>query len=374
MNMIKKLFLCVSFSLLSSSMLMAQKTVTGTVSDSSGLLPGVSILEKGTNNGTETDFDGNFNIQVSGEDSILSISYLGYKTKEVSVVGNSKINIILEEDTESLDEIVVTSQGIKKSKKALGYAITKLKSKEIAKRPEADLARTLQGKIAGVTIGAADGQTGSSSPIKIRGSISLTGVNSPLIVVNNVPFNGLLRDIDPNDILDMSVLKGFNASVLYGSAGRNGVILIQTKSGNGKIGENKTTASFSTTSYINSVSQLPEYQNKYGQGQEGSFIPSFLSIWGPEFDGSDVAHPYANLGSVFPQFDAATIPYAAQPNNVKNIFREGTGTIHSLSVSTSKEKLAFSLSAGYTDEKGIIANNGLKRFNIALGGNAQNYR
>jgi TonB-dependent SusC/RagA subfamily outer membrane receptor len=234
--MINKLFLCVSFLLLASSMLVAQKTVKGTISDTSGLLPGVSILEKGTNNGVQTDFEGNFSIDVSSNDAVLSISYLGFKTQEVSVVGKKILNIFLQEDAESLAEIVVTAQGIKKSKKALGYAITKLDAEEVSKRPEADLARTLQGKISGVIIGTADGQTGSSSPIRIRGSISLTGDNNPLIVVNNVPFNGLLRDIDPNDIQDMSVLKGFNAAVLYGSAGRNGVILIQTKSGNGKIG------------------------------------------------------------------------------------------------------------------------------------------
>lgn len=369
--MIKKIFLCVCALLLSNNTMLGQKTVSGTVSDASGLLPGVSILEKGTNNGVETDFDGKFSINVSSSDAVLSISYLGFKTQEVSVVGKTTLNIFLQEDAESLGEIVVTAQGIRKSKKALGYAITKLDAKEVSKRPEADLARTLQGKISGVIIGTADGQTGSSSPIRIRGSISLTGDNNPLIVVNNVPFNGLLRDIDPNDIQDMSVLKGFNAAVLYGSAGRNGVILIQTKSGNGKIGENKTTASFSATSYLNVVSQLPEYQNKYGQGQEGSFIPSFLSNWGPEFDGSDVAHPYAGLGSIFPQYDGATIPYAAKPDNVKNMFRNGFGTINSLSVSTSKEKLAFNLSAGYTDEKGIVLNNGLKRFNLGIGGNAQ---
>lgn len=368
--MIKKLFLSV-FILLISISTYAQKTVTGTISDASGPLPGASVVEKGTTNGVETDFDGNFTITVKDDNAILMITFIGYSNKEIAVKGKTKLTIILEEDALQLEEVVVTAQGIKKSKKALGYAITKLESKEIAKRPEADLARTLQGKIAGVSIGAADGQTGSSSPIRIRGSISLTGSNSPLIVVNNVPFNGLLRDIDPNDILSMSVLKGFNAAVLYGSEGRNGVILIQTKSGNGKFGENKTTASFSTTTYVNSVSQLPEYQNKYGQGQEGTFIPSFLSVWGPEFDGSEVSHPFAGLGNIFPQYDGLKIPYTAKENNVRNIFRTGIGTIHSLSVSTSKEKLAFNLSAGYTDEKGIIANNRLKRFNIAMGGNAQ---
>lgn len=294
------------------------------------------------------------------------------KTQEVATAGKTTFQIVLKEDSEQLEEVVVTAQGIKKSKKALGYAITKLESEEVAKKPEADLARALQGKIAGVSIGAENGQTGSSSPIRIRGSISLTQSNNPLIVVNNVPFNGLLRDIDPNDIESMSILKGFNAAVLYGSEGRNGVILIQTKSGNGKIGESKTTASFSTTTYVNSVSQLPDYQNTYGQGQEGTFIPNFLSIWGPSFNSIDeVVHPYSGLSDIFPEYENAMVPYESKPDNVRNMFREGLGTIHSLSVSTSTEKLAFNLSAGYTDEKGIIANNDLKRFNIGIGGNAQ---
>ncbi len=368
----RKLFLSVLALFLCSTFIHAQKTITGTISDNNGIpLPGVNVVVKGTSTGTATDFDGNFSLDVDDED-VLEISYVGFKTQEVSVGSQTEIIVSLIEDAESLDEVVVTAQGIRKSKKALGYAITKLDSEEVEKRPEADLAKTLQGKIAGVTISSSSGQTGSSSPVRIRGNISLTQDNNPLIVVNNVPFNGLLRDIDPNDIQSMSVLKGFNAAVLYGTEGRNGVILIQTKSGNAELGEAKTTASFSTTAYVNTVSQLPEYQNKYGQGQEGNFIPTFLSVWGPSFDSIDeVAHPYAGLSSIFPEYEGAIIPYTAKKKNVENIFNTGIGKIHSVNVSTSKEDLAFNISAGYTDEEGIIANNNLKRFNIGLGGNAQ---
>lgn len=367
--MTKKLFLCVTMLLL-SVVGFAQKTVNGTVSDATGPLPGVSVIEKGTTNGVETNFDGNFTLQVKDNNSILVFSFIGAKTQEISVSGKTNIQVVLEEDSEQLEEVVITAQGIKKSKKALGYAITKVESKEISQRPEADLARTLQGKIAGVSIGNASGQTGSSSPIRIRGSISLTQVNSPLIVVNNVPFNGVLRDIDPNDIQSMSVLKGFNASVLYGSEGRNGVILIQTKSGNAKAGENKTRVSFSTTTYVNTVSQLPEYQNTYGVGQDFGYVLG-LANFGPKFsDLNEVAHPYASL-SVFPQYANEKVSYSAKPNNVRNIFRDGTGRIFSANITTSKEKLAYSMSVGYTNEKGIVENNDLKRFNIGLGGNAQ---
>lgn len=371
-NMNKKLYVSVLLLFLSVSILYAQKTISGKVSDNNGVpLPGVNIVVIGTTNGTATDFDGNYSLDVVDSD-ILEISYIGFEAQEITVGNQTVINVSLIQDTESLEEVIVTAQGIRKSKKALGYGITKLDAEELEKRPEADLAKTLQGKISGVVISSASGQTGSSSPIRIRGSISLTQDNEPLIVLNNVPFNGLLRDIDPNDIESMSVLKGFNAAVLYGTEGRNGVILIQTKSGNARLGEAKTTASYSNTTYVNMVSQLPEYQNTYGQGQEGNFIANFLSIWGPAFNTLDeVSHPYANLSGVFPAYEGATVPYEAKKNNVRRMFNEGIGKIHSLNVSTTKEDLGFNISAGYTDEEGVIANNNLKRFNIGVGGNAQ---
>lgn len=350
----------------------AQKTVTGTVNDANGIpFLGVNVIVKGTSMGASTDFDGNYTIEVN-ENDVLVFSYIGCVTQEIVVSKRLKINVTLQEDAKSLDEVVITALGIKKSKKALGYAITKLDAKEIEQRPEANLAKTLQGKIAGVTISQSNGQTGSSSSIRIRGVSSITQNNSPLIVVNNVPFSGSIRDIDPNDILSMNILKGLNAAVLYGSGGRNGVILIQTKSGSASLGKSKTTASFSATTYMNSVSQLPEYQNKYGQGQEGTFIPTFLSVWGPAFSEiNEVQHPYAGLSDVFPEYENATVPYATKKNNVKNIFTTGIGNIYSLSVATTKENLAFNFSAGYTDEEGIIKNNGMKRFNFGVGGNAQ---
>ena len=362
--------------LLSSAFIYAQKVVTGTISDNNGVpLPGVNVIVKGTTSGTATDFDGNYSLNVENDSAVLEISYVGYKTIEITVGNQTNINVTLEEDTESLDEIVITAQGIKKSKKALGYAITKLDSEEVEKRPEANLAKTLQGKIAGVSIGTTSGQSGSASSIQIRGNVSINQSNAPLIVVNNVPFNGQLSDIDPNNVQSMNILKGLNAAVLYGSEGRNGVILIQTKSGNTNLGEAVTSASFSTTTYINTVSQLPEFQNKYGQGTDGSFAPTFLSVWGPAFGTlDDVPHPYAGLSNVeniFPQFAGATVPHTAKPDNVRNFFNTGIGKIHSLNISTSKDKLGFNLSAGYADEEGVIKNNNLKRFNISVGGNMQ---
>ena len=365
--------MCLCSLLVLSFTINAQQQVSGNVSDQAGPLPGVSILLKGTSIGVITDFDGNYTIRLKEGNGTLQYSYVGYKTKEILVGQQTVINVVLEENTELLDEVVVTAQGIKKSKKALGYAITNVSPEEVENRPEADLARTLQGKVAGVSITPADGQTGSSSSIRIRGDISLTGSNAPLIVVNNVPFNGLLRDIDPNDIQNVSILKGFNAAVLYGSEGRNGVILIQTKSGSATIGETRTTATYSTTVYTNTVSQLPEFQNTYSNGLEGvQFGSTVVSNFGPAFSELDeVPHPYAYLGDIFPEYADKMVQIEAKPNNVRNIFNMGIGTSHSFTFATSKEKVGFNLSAGYTDEKGIIANNDLKRFNLSIGGKAK---
>lgn len=358
--------------LLLCSFIQAQQTVTGTITDNNNIpIPGVNVLIKGTDNGTTTDFDGKYSITVENNQAVLQVSYLGFKTVEIEVGSRNTINITLEESAEALSEIIVTAQGISRSKKALGYAVTQLDQKEIEQRPEADLAQVLKGKIAGVNITTSDGQTGSASQIRIRGNISLTGSNAPLIILDNVPFAGTFRDIDPNNIESLSVLKGFSASVLYGSEGRNGVILIQTKSGSAQTGGAKISATASVTTYINEVSQLPEYHNRFGQGQEREFIPTFLSNDGPLFSELDeVPHPYASLGDVFPEFAGATVPYVAKPDNVENLFDTGTGMIYSATIRTSQEKTAFNLSAGYTDESGIIGDNDLKRFNISLGGTA----
>jgi TonB-linked SusC/RagA family outer membrane protein len=359
--------------LLLFSFIFAQKTVTGTITDSNNVpIPGATVFIKGTTTGTTTDFDGNYSLSVKDDNVVLQISYLGYKTVEIGVANKTTIDLTLQEKSESLNEVIVTAFGIKKSKRALGYAVDKLDSGDLEQRPEADLAQTLKGKVAGVDITTSSGQTGAASQIRIRGNISLTGSNAPLLILDNVPFAGTIRDIDPNNIESLSVLKGFSASVLYGSEGRNGVILIQTKTGNAEFGEAKLRVTASSTAYVNEVSQLPEYHNRFGQGQEREFIPNFLSNDGPLFsDLDEVPHPYSNLGDIFPEFAGATVPYTAKPDNVRNLFKTGAGTIQSISISSSQEKTAFNLSAGYTDEEGIIGNNDLKRFNISMGGKAQ---
>lgn len=351
-----------------TSVLQQTQKVTGQVLDNLGApLPGVSIVEKGTINGIATDFDGNFEITVT-EGATLVLTSIGFKSQEIKA-SKAFMNITLKENTSELDEVIVVAQGISKSKKALGYAVSQVATEEIEQRPEADVARTLQGKIAGVQINASSGSSGNAATVRVRSSLSITQSNGPLIVINNVPTNTSLIDIDPNDIESLSVLKGLNASVLYGSQGRNGVILIQTKSGSSNIGENSFSASISQTTYINQVANLPEYQNTYGGGGDQGVNVSFLGSWGARFTDvtEEVRHPLAN-NDAFPEFNGVTIPYAAAKNNVKDFFRQGLGNVTSLNISSSTEKTRFNLSAGFTDEQGIIGDNDLKRANISVGG------
>ena len=352
-----------------------QQGISGKITDSNGFpLSGAVILIKGTTTGVSADFDGGFFINAQPGDT-LEISFLGYVTKEVIVTDSSELNIVLEEDNLELEEVVVLAQGISKSRKALGYAVSKIDTQETETRPEADIARTLQGKISGVQISPSNGSSGAAASIRVRGDLSLTGSNDALIVVDNVPFSGNLLDIDPNSIKNITVLKGLNASVLYGSQGRNGVILIETKSGTAKIGEKGFKARISQTSYINTVASLPEFQNTYGVGNNLVTDPSTIGNVGSNgarFTDIDfIAHPLANNAS-FPEFADVQVPFEAARDNVKDFFNTGIGQITALNVDALEEKkrrLNFSL--GYTDEGGILGNNDFKRFNLGLGGTSQ---
>ena len=228
-----------------------EKTISGTVSDNSGLpLPGVNIIVKNTSNGTQSDFDGNFTIQANVGQSIV-FSYVGFNTVEQAVTSStSTMNLLMTEDAAVLEEVVVTAFGIKKEKKALGYAVSSIKEEEIANSPESDLTRVLQGKTAGINITTQNGLSGSANKVVIRGMLSFSGDNNALYVIDGVPYSndtnasgaftdgnmGSSRsfDIDPNNIENIDVLKGLAATTLYGTEGRNGVILITTKTGSTK--------------------------------------------------------------------------------------------------------------------------------------------
>ena len=248
----KKLLLPIVILFMGISVAFAQKTVSGNVVDDQGIpLPGATILEQGTTNGVSSDFDGNFSIEVA-EGAVLVISFVGYQTQEITVGAEDNISVALEAGNE-LEEVVVTSLGITREKQALGYAISEVDDTALEQRADGDIGRVLSGKASGVQITNQSGISGSGTNIIIRGFNTFSGGNQPLFVVDGIPFssetnaqgnfvngnNGSSRflDIDPNNIESVNVLKGLAAATLYGSQGRNGVILITTKAGSTKTQE-----------------------------------------------------------------------------------------------------------------------------------------
>ncbi|MEL0202430.1 MAG: TonB-dependent receptor plug domain-containing protein, partial [Flavobacteriaceae bacterium] len=295
----KSLFKLMMVSLLTLQVAMAQKTVTGVVSDDQGMpLPGATVLEQGTTNGVSTDFDGNFSIDVA-EGQVLEISFVGYETAVITVGQDDVINVSLAQGNQ-LEEVIVTSLGIKREKQALGYAVSEVDSGALEQRGEGDIGRVLTGKASGVQITNQSGLSGSGTSIVIRGFNTFSQGNQPLFIVDGVPFssdtnaqgsfvdgnNGSSRflDIDPNNIESVNVLKGLAAATLYGTQGRNGVILITTKSGSTSgAGAKKTEISVNTSYFNTELASMPDYQMQYGNGFDQSF-GWFFSNWGPSFD------------------------------------------------------------------------------------------
>ena len=298
------------------------ETATGTVVDAMGPVIGASVVVKGTTNGTITDFDGNFSIPNVKKGTVLEISFVGYTTKEVTWNG-AALNVTLEEDTQQLEEVVVTALGIKREKKALGYAMQEVKGDALVAARETNVANALSGKVSGVQIIRSSNGPAGSSKIQLRGSNSVTGLNQPLIVVDGVPMDNFtgasnndywnpsadmgngLSDINPEDIESMSVLKGASAAALYGSRAGNGVILITTKSGK----ENKGLGiTISGSISAETVFMKPDLQQSFGQGSNGSFNAETTASWGEKIAGQMVSkwdgtqapmHAFDNFANYF---------------------------------------------------------------------------
>jgi len=378
-----------------------QRVITGTViSEEDGLgLPGATVLVKGTTVGSTTDNRGKYSINVPAGSNVLMFSFVGLKAQEVSIGSQSAVNVTLKSDAAQLTEVVVTSIGIERERKALGYAVTKVSSAQLENRPEADIARVLQGKVPGVNITSTNGMTGSGTNMIIRGYKSATGNNQPLFVVDGVPFNtstnaqngftaggattsSRFLDIDPNNIENMSVLKGLSATVLYGDQGRNGVILITTKSGASK--RKAANVTINQSVFTNEAASLPTYGTEYGNGfqQAPGF---FFSNFGPSMNtGLQINHPYAtssvaSVREAFPQFwvdgkvggTPVKYDYKAYKDPSQIFFRKGLIANTSVQVAGGGEKTGFNASFGYTDEEGFTPGNELKKFNFGLGVNSQ---
>ena len=232
-----------------------QFSVSGTVTDSNGMpLPGVNVQEEGTSNGVVTDFDGNFSIEVSSEESILTFTYLGMTTVSRTVGDNTSITVQLQDDLESLDEVVITALGIERAEKSLGYSTSNVDTDELTAGRTTNVGNSLVGKVAGLNVSPPATGPGGTAKIRIRGQSSFGGNNSPLIIVNGVPINNDmggaansagdgfsgeartdtgdgLQSINPDDIESLNVLKGAAAAALYGFRAKDGAIIITTKSG-----------------------------------------------------------------------------------------------------------------------------------------------
>ena len=295
----KKLTSVLLFLALSAGVVSAQTSkVTGKVIGEDGEpVIGASIIVKGTTVGTVTDFDGNFILDVPHDGKQLVISYIGMQSQEVGV--SSKVNVRLMSDTQDLDEVVVTAMGIKRDRKALGYAAQDLKSDDLNKSGTTSLANAIQGKLTGVDIRQSSGAPGASAQITIRGARSFDGNNQPLYVIDGMPINTAADfdtgasvsganyadrsiDINPEDIETINVLKGQAASALYGIRASNGVIVITTKRGsNQKMGRPQVTVS--TNLSAQRVSRKFERQDVYAQGNGiSAYDPTASMTWGPK--------------------------------------------------------------------------------------------
>ena len=413
----KSLFRLLVVFLLSAQVAMAQKAVTGVVSDSDGIpLPGATILVQGTTTGVTTDFDGNFSINVS-EGQSLEFSFVGYETAVVTVGAGNVINISLSLGTQ-LEEVIVTSLGITREKRALGYAVSEVDESQIEQRASGDVARVLAGKASGVQVTNQGGISGSGTSVMIRGMSTFSSSNQPLFVVDGVPFqsdtnamggftsgnNGSSRflDLDPNNIESVNVLKGLAASTLYGSQGRNGVILITTKAGTTSSGAKaaKNEITVNTSYFVNELAMKPDYQNQYGNGFNQNF-GWYYSNWGPSFDKEGPAgwgkqsqingtvsgqpgylkHPYnSNLNARFLARDLLPLlglsmdslwewkPY----DSVGDLFQPGDiiNTNINFRGQSDNGKVSYNVNYGNLDDKGFTPGNTLRRNTLSVGGRA----
>ena len=413
----KSLFRLLVVFLLTAQMSFAQKTVTGVVSDSDGLpLPGATVLVQGTTTGVTTDFDGNFSINVA-EGQILEFSFVGYETAALAVGAGNVINVTLSLGTQ-LEEVIVTSLGITREKRALGYAVSEVDNTQIENRASGDVARVLSGKASGVQVTNQGGISGSGTSVVIRGLSTFSSSNQPLFVVDGVPFqsdtnamgsftsgnNGSSRflDLDPNNIESVNVLKGLAAATLYGSQGRNGVILITTKSGTTGAGTRaqKNEVTVNTSYFTNELAMKPDFQMQYGNGFNQNF-GWFFSNWGPSFDEGGPAgwgrqnaingtvsgqpgflkHPYnSNLNARFLARDLLPLiglsmdslwewkPY----DSVGDLFQPGeiVNTNINFRGQSDDGKVSYNVNYGNLDDKGFTPGNTLRRNALSFGGRA----
>ncbi|MEG0517806.1 MAG: SusC/RagA family TonB-linked outer membrane protein [Bacteroidales bacterium] len=332
--------------------------VSGKVADKNGEpLIGVYVLIQGTTTGTSTDVDGKYLLNVPQKGSLV-FSLMGYKDAISVLNGKTTIDVVMEEDALLLDDVVVTAIGIKREKKALGYAVQDVKGAALVENRTANLATSLAGKVAGMNISSTS-TPGGSNRIVIRGNNSISGNNMPLIVIDGVPYDnnqGVSGDVswggsdtgdglsmlNPEDIESISVLKGPSATALYGSRGGNGVLVVTTKKG--QMG--KVTVVFNSNFTAENVMIQPEFQNEYGQGTAGKYVAKSRNSWGPKIE-----------GQMIKDWSGVERPFVAENNNFNDFMNTGTAWTNSVDISAANEKINARVGLSNTQQSGVIPNN-----------------
>lgn len=332
-------------------------TVTGTVTDNTGEpLIGVSVFVKGTQNGASTNIDGQFTVKAS-EGDVLAFSYIGYRPQEVTVTGTSPIEVVMEEDSKTLDEVVVTALGIKREQKSLSYNVQQIKGDAVTTNKDANFINALAGKVAGVNINSSSSGTGGISKVVMRGPKSIMQSSNTLYVVDGMPMRSArstgdygafgssgatepIADLNPDDIESMSVLTGAAAAALYGSEAANGAIVITTKKG----AAGKTKITVGSNLEWNRAFVLPRFQSTYGSGQNGASMAGSNYSWGPKMNFSN------NFG-----YDVAD-----------DYFQYGLVATNSLTFSTGNDKNQTYASAASVNSKGIVPNDRYDRYNFNI--------
>ncbi len=372
------------------------RVISGTITSSDDKLPipGVTVVVKSTTIGTTTNLDGKFVLTVPTKYTVIAVSYVGMKTQEITITENAILDVVMEPDIMSMDEVVVTAIGIPRETKALSYSVQNVSGTELQKAARTDVINSLQGKVSDVQIINSAGVAGGASYIQIRGVQSLTQNNQPLFVVDGIPISGSdvggaygvdgvatsnrSIDINPDDVESINVLKGGAATALYGLRAASGAIVITTKKGKAAGGGRKVAINFNSYLQFDQVSQLPNRQNQYGQGSAGNWISGNSQTWGPmidtcayfvdpnfiwkdyDVDGQIVSNksPNANGGAV-KTYD----PY--------EFFQTGITTNNSLSMTGGSDLSSFYFSFSDNQSKGVIPNNTFRRNTFKISGESK---
>ena len=340
----------------------ANQTVNGKVVSASDNEPliGATVQAIGSSQGTSTDLDGQFTVTVNDNVTQLRVSCVGYKTQIVAVA--SYVTVALEEDNTALEEVVVTAMGITRKQKSLGYAAQQVKAEDITGAHTGDAMSSLSGKVAGLQVQNTSSDPGAANSVIIRGFSSINGSNQPLYVVDGVPLQsttltgqghaqaaGGIASISPNDIESMTVLKGAAATALYGSRAANGVIIVTTKQGRKGDGKNFS-IEYNGSLQARQISLLPEFQNGWGQGWNGTQTFIENGSWGPALDGSrQIYGPIWNHQQLIHD-------YTAKENNVREFFDLGWSHNHSIAFSgvSNDNKVNYYISYNYLGDDGIL--------------------